>query len=53
MLSTEKKRLCKYLTENNFLYYKQFGFQEGHSPEHTILQLVEQINQRIYFWCVC
>ena len=38
-------RLYKYLTENNSLYCKQFGFQKGHSPEHAILQLVEQINQ--------
>ena len=38
-------RLYKYLTENNLLYCKQFGFQKEHSPEHAILQLVEQINQ--------
>ena len=38
-------RLYKYLTENNLLYWKQFGFQKRHSPEHAILQLVEQINQ--------
>ena len=38
-------RLYKYLTENNLLYCKQFGFQKGHSPEHAILQLFEQINQ--------
>ena len=38
-------RLYKYLTENNLLYCKQFGFQKGHSPEHAILQLVEQINR--------
>ena len=38
-------RLYKCLTENNLLYCKQFGFQKGHSPEHAILQLVEQINQ--------
>ena len=38
-------RLYTYLTENNLLYCKQFRFQKGHSPEHAILQLVEQINQ--------
>ena len=38
-------RLYKYLTENNLLYCKQFGFQKGHSPEHTVLQFIEQINQ--------
>ena len=40
-------RLSKYLTENNLLYCKQFGFQKGHSPEHAILMLVEQINQSL------
>ena len=38
-------RLYKYLTENNLLYGTQFGFQKGHSPEHAILQVAEQINQ--------
>ena len=38
-------RLYKYLTKNNSLYCKQFGFQKGYSPEHAILQVVEQINQ--------
>ena len=38
-------RLYKYLTGNNLLYWKQFGFRKGHSPEYAILQLVEQINQ--------
>ena len=39
-------RLYKYLTEDNLLLYcKQFGFQKGHSPEHAVFQVVEQINQ--------
>ena len=38
-------RLDKYLTENNLLYCKQFGFQKGDSLEHVILPVVEQINQ--------
>ena len=38
-------RLYKYLTENNLLYCKQIGFQKDSSPEHAILQVVEQINQ--------
>ena len=37
-------RLYKYLTDNNILYKKQFGFQTGHSTEHAIIQLVDQIN---------
>ena len=36
-------RLYKYLTDNGMLYKKQFGFQEGHSTEHAIVQLVDQI----------
>ena len=36
-------RFYKYLTDNSILYKKQFGFQEGHSTEHAIVQLVDQI----------
>ena len=36
-------RLYKFLLENNILYQKQFGFQNPHSTEHAILQLVNQI----------
>ena len=35
--------LYQYLTENKILYPKQFGFQTGHSAEHAIVQLVDQI----------
>ena len=35
-------RLCKYLLHSNILYKKQFDFQEGHSIDHAILQLVDQ-----------
>ena len=38
-------RPCKYLTENNLLYSKQFGFQKGNWPKYAILQVAEQINQ--------
>ena len=36
-------RLHQYLTENKIHYPKQFGFQTGHSTEHAIVQLVDQI----------
>ena len=35
--------LYKYLTDNSILYKKQFGFQEGHSTEHAVVQLTDQI----------
>ena len=38
-------RLFKYLTTNEILYKKQFGFQEGHSTEHSIMQLIDNINK--------
>ena len=38
-------RLYKFLLENNILYQKQFGFQNGHSAKHAILQLVNQITE--------
>ena len=37
-------RLFKYLTTNEILYKKPFGFQKGHSTEHAIIQLIYQIN---------
>ena len=37
--------LYKFLLENNILYQKQFGFQNGHSTKHAILQLVNQITE--------
>ena len=36
-------RLQKYLNDQNIVYHKQFGFQKGHSIEHAIAQLVDQI----------
>ena len=36
-------RLQNYLQENKILCSKQFGFQTGHSTDHAIIQLVEQI----------
>ena len=37
-------RLSKYLTTNEILYKKQFGFQKVHSTEHAKIQLIDQIN---------
>ena len=34
----------KYLTDNNILYKRQFGFQIGHSMEYAIIQLGDQIS---------
>ena len=36
-------RLQKYLKDQNILYDNQFGFQTGHSTEHAIAQLTDQI----------
>ena len=38
-------RLYLYLTENNLLYNKQFGFQKGDSTDHAIVQLADQIHE--------
>ena len=38
-------RLYNFLLENNIFYQKQFGFQNAHSTEHAILQLVNQITE--------
>ena len=46
------KRRYLYLTENNLLHKKPFGFQKGHSIDHAIAQLADQIhkmfNKHIY-----
>ena len=36
-------RVYKYLMENNLLFQKQFGFREGHSTSHAIVNLVSNI----------
>ena len=36
-------RLYDYLVQNNILYNKQFGFQNGHSTDHAVIQLVDDI----------
>ena len=38
-------RLCSYLVNEKLLYSKQLGFQKGHSTEHTISQLADQIHE--------
>ena len=46
-------RLYAYLAENNILFNKQFGFRAGHSTEHALLELFDQIkgslNDKSYF----
>ena len=37
-------RLYTFLHENNLLYKKQFGFQEGHSTDHAIMEIANQIH---------
>ena len=37
-------RLYKHLKEKDIFYKKQFGFQQKHSTEHAILQLIDQVN---------
>ena len=38
-------RLYSYLVKEKILYSKQFGFQKGHSTEHAIAQLADQIHE--------
>ena len=37
--------LYKYLTEQKILHPQHFSFRKGHSTEHAIAQLVDQINK--------
>ena len=36
-------RLYSNLTENKILFKKQFGFRSGHSTDHALLELIDQI----------
>ena len=36
-------RLHSYVTENKKLFKKQFGFRSGHSTDHALLELIDQI----------
>ena len=36
-------RLYEYLNQNNILYNKQFGFRGGHSTDHSLIDLVDNI----------
>ena len=38
-------RLYEHLNNLKILYPKQFGFHQGHSTDHALLQLVDQIYQ--------
>ena len=40
-------RLQKYVKDLNILYDKQFGFQTGHSTDHAIAQLVDQLYEAL------
>ena len=46
-------RLYDYFTVNSILFNKQFGFRAGHSTEHALLELIDQIcdsfNDKNYF----
>ena len=36
-------RLYSYLTENKILFKKRFGIRSGHSTDHALLELIDQI----------
>ena len=36
--------LCSYLNDNNLFFQKQFGFREGHSTNHALIELINSIN---------
>ena len=52
-LKTLERFMCdilySYLTKNNFLFNKQFGFRVGHLTEHALLELADQISNTFYF----
>ena len=41
------KRMFHYLTENNMIYKRQFGFRENHSTNHALISITETIKASI------
>ena len=41
------KRMFCYLTKNNFIYKRQFGFRENHSTNHALISITETIKADI------
>ena len=41
-------RLYDYITVNNILFNEQFGFWAGHSTQHVLLELIDQICDSFY-----
>ena len=37
-------RLYSYLNDNNLFFQKRFGFREGHSTNHALIELINSIN---------
>ena len=42
-----KKPCVEDFSINYLLYQKQFGFQQGHSTEQALMQLITRINQAL------
>ena len=36
-------RVYNYLNDYNLLFHKQFGFRKGHSTDHTLIKLIDNI----------
>ena len=43
MYMSHISRLLKYLTDNNILYDKQFGFCNSRSSEHAVIELLDTL----------
>ena len=41
------KRMYQFLTENNLIYDRQFGFRSKHSTNHALVSLIEEINSHL------
>ena len=41
------KRIYQFLTENDLIYDRQFGFRSKHSTNHALVSLIEEINSNL------
>ena len=50
------KRMINYIDKHDLLYSSQYGFCKGHSTQHAILDIVNDIqtnmNRKLFTWCI-
>ena len=40
-------KICKFFSDNNLIYFLQFGFRQKYSTVHTLISLTEHIRKNL------